>query len=71
MSQDAEAPSPEPVRLPPFRTRYKLHGMIATVVVMWLDFAYIYSGLLSGDLGALVAGMAVMLATAGAAYYFG
>jgi hypothetical protein len=45
--------------------------MIGAVVLMWLDFAYVYHGLVTGDLGAMSAGMVVMLAAAGAAYYFG
>lgn len=72
MSQaDAQASSPQPVRPQPFKSRYKLHGMIGAVVLMWLDFAYIYHGLVTGDLGAVSAGMVVMLGAAGAAYYFG
>ena len=72
MSQaDARAPSPEPVSSPSFKSRYKLQGMIGAVVLMWLDFAYIYHGLITTDPGAVSAGMVVMLGAAGAAYYFG
>jgi hypothetical protein len=72
MSQaDAQAQSTAPVRRPSFKTRYKLHGMIAAVVVMWLDFAYLYHGLLANDPGAVSAGMLVMLGAAAIAYYFG
>ena len=72
MSQaDARTPSSQPVGPQPFKSRYKLHGMIGAVVLMWLDFAYIYHGLVTDDLGAMSAGMVVMLAAAGAAYYFG
>jgi hypothetical protein len=38
---------------------------------MWLDFAYIYHGLVANDPAAVSAGMAVMFAAAAAAYYFG
>lgn len=68
---EAQARSPEPLKPPSFRSRYKLQGMIAAVVVMWLDFAYIYHGLIAGDPGTVGAGMAVMLAAAAMAYYFG
>jgi hypothetical protein len=72
MSQaDAQNPSPEPIRPQPFARRYKLQGMIAAVVLMWLDFAYIYHGLITDDAGAVSAGMAVMAAAAAIAYYFG
>ena len=72
MSQtDARASSPQPAGSQPFKSRYKLRGMIGAVVLMWLDFAYIYHGLVTDDLGTMSAGMAVMLAAAGAAYYFG
>jgi hypothetical protein len=68
---DARAASPEPVRSPSFKSRYKLQGMTAAVVMMWLDFAYIYHGLIINDLGTVSAGMIVMIAAAGTAYYFG
>jgi hypothetical protein len=72
MSQaDTQAPSPEPGRPQPFRRRYKLQGMIAAVVVMWLDFAYIYHGLITEDAVAVSIGLAVMGAAAAIAYYFG
>ena len=72
MSQaDVQAPSPEPVGPLPFKRRYKLQGMIAAVVLMWLDFAYIYHGLITDNAGAVSAGMAVMAAAAAVAYYFG
>ena len=72
MSQaDARAPSPEPVSSPPFKSRYKLQGVIAAVVMMWLDFAYIYSGLIANDPSTVSAGMIVMFFAAATAYYFG
>lgn len=72
MSQaDARATSPQPVKSPSFKSRYKLQGMSAAVVMMWLDFAYIYHGLIINDLGTVSAGMIVMLAAAATAYYFG
>ena len=72
MSQaDAQAPSPGPVTPQSFKRRYKLQGMIGAVALMWVDFAYVYHGLVTNDLGAVSAGMVVMLAGAGAAYYFG
>lgn len=72
MSQaNAPTSSSEPVRGPSFKTRYKLPGMIAAVVLMWLDFAYLHHGLITGDTGALHAGLAVMAGSAAIAYYFG
>jgi hypothetical protein len=72
MSQtDARTPPPEPLKSPSFKSRYKLQGMIGAVVMMWLDFAYIYHGLITDDLGAVSAGMLVMFAAAATAYYFG
>lgn len=72
MSQaDARVSSPEPVRPQPFKSRYKLPGMIAAVILMWLDFAWVYHGLVTGDPGTVSAGMAVMVAAAAIAYYFG
>jgi hypothetical protein len=65
---DVRKPPPEQ---PTFKSRYKLHGMIAAVVMMWLDFAYVYHGLISHDPAALSAGMIAMFAAAGTAYYFG
>ncbi len=72
MSQAAaHAASPEPAEPPSFKSRYKLQGMISAVVMMWLDFAYIYHGLVTDDPAAVSAGMALMLAAAATAYYFG
>lgn len=72
MSQaDAPAPSPGAARPPAFKSRYKLQGMIAAVVMMWLDFAYIYHGLIGNDPGIVSAGMIVMFAAVATAYYFG
>jgi hypothetical protein len=72
MSQAAsQAPSAGPVKSPSFKSRYRLQGMIAAVVMMWLDFAFIYHGLISNDPGIVSAGMIVMFAAAATAYYFG
>jgi hypothetical protein len=72
MSQtDAPTPPPEPLESRSFKSRYKLQGMIAAVVMMWLDFAYIHHGLMINDPGVLSAGMIVMFAAAATAYYFG
>jgi hypothetical protein len=72
MSQaDAQAAPPEPAKPRPFKSRYKLQGTIAAVVAMWLDFAYLYHGLVTNDLGAVSAGMVLMSGAAAMAYYFG
>lgn len=68
---DAPTRSSGPVRPPSFKTRYKLQGMIAAVALMWLDFAYLHHGLMTGDAGALGAGLAIMAGAASTAYYFG
>ena len=56
---------------PSFKTKYKLPGVITAVVVMWLDFALIYRGLVADDLGIVTAGMIIMLGASAIAYYFG
>jgi hypothetical protein len=72
MSQgDAQAPPPAPFKPRSFKSTYRLQGTIAAVVLMWLDFAYIYHGLITSDPGAVAAGMLVMLGAAAMAYYFG
>lgn len=72
MSNPGSQSTPPPAaKVVTFKSRYKLHGMIAAVVVMWLDFALIYRGLVSDDPALMTAGMAVMLGGAAAAYYFG
>jgi hypothetical protein len=72
MSQaNAQAPPPGPGKPQSFKSRYKLQGMIAAVILMWLDFAYLYHGLVTGDAGTVSAGMVVMFAAAATAYYFG
>jgi hypothetical protein len=45
--------------------------MIAAVVLMWLDYALIHHGLTADVPGAVSGGMAIMLAAAVVAYYFG
>lgn len=72
MSQaDSQTPPAKPVKPPSLKSRYKLPGMIGAMAVMWLDFAYIYHGLVTDDVGAVSAGMVVMLAGAAMAYHFG
>ena len=72
MSNTGSPTAPPPAaKSPSFKSRYKLHGIITSVVVMWLDFALIYSGLVADDLGMVSTGMAIMLAAAAVAYYFG
>jgi hypothetical protein len=70
-STGSQAASPHDAKAQPFKSRYKLHGMVTSVVVMWLDYALIYHGLIANDLGIVSAGMIVMLAAAAVAYYFG
>ena len=63
--------SPHAAKAPSFKSRYKLHGIITAVVVMWLDYALIHHGLVANDLAIVNAGMIIMLAAAAVAYYFG
>ena len=54
-----------------FKSKYKLHGIITSVAVMWLDFALIHHGLVASDMAIVGAGMIVMFAAVALAYYFG
>jgi hypothetical protein len=67
----SQTASPQAAKAQSFKSRYKLHGIITTVVVMWLDYALIHHGLVANDLGIVSAGMIIMLAAAAGAYYFG
>jgi hypothetical protein len=67
----SQTASPQAVKAQSFKSRYKLHGIITSVVVMWLDYALIHHGLVANDLGIVSAGMMIMLAAAAIAFYFG
>jgi hypothetical protein len=67
----SQTASPQAANAPSFKSRYKLHGVITSVVVMWLDYALIHHGLVANDLGIVSAGMVIMVAAAAVAYYFG
>jgi hypothetical protein len=67
----SQTASPQAAKTQSFKSRYKLHGIITAVVVMWLDYALIHHGLVANDPGIVSAGMVIMLAAAAAAYYFG
>lgn len=54
-----------------FKSKYKLQGIITSVVIMWLDYILIYQGLVAGDPGLVGGGMIVMFAAVAVAYYFG
>ena len=70
MSQTDSTASPQAGRAQSFKSKYKLQGMIASVVVMWLDYALIHHGLVTGDIAVVGGGMLVMLAAVAIAYYF-
>lgn len=53
-----------------FKKKYKLEGMIASVIVMWLDYFFIHQGLIANDLGIVTSGMAIMFVGGAIAYYF-
>lgn len=67
----SKAASPQPAKAQSFKSRYRLHGIITSVVVMWLDYVLIHQGLVANDSGMVSAGMVIMLAAAAVAYYFG
>jgi len=67
----SQTAAPQAAKAQSFKSRYKLHGVITAVVVMWLDFVLIYRGLVADDLGIVSAGMIIMLGATAVAYYFG
>ncbi|WP_227765396.1 hypothetical protein [Zhaonella formicivorans] len=54
----------------PFKKKYKLQGMVASVIIMWLDFIVIYLGLTNGNSSLMSFGMFIMFVAAAIAYYF-
>ena len=54
-----------------FKSKYKLQGTIASVVIMWLDFALVHQGLVANDPTLVGGGMIVMFVAVAVAYYFG
>ncbi|WP_227765406.1 hypothetical protein [Zhaonella formicivorans] len=54
-----------------FKKKYKLQGLVTSVILMWLDFIVIYLGLINGNSALMAGGMAVMLGATAIAYYFG
>jgi hypothetical protein len=56
---------------PSFKAKYKLHGIITSVVIMWLDYALIHNGLTHNDPMAIGAGMAIMVLAVGIGFFFG
>jgi hypothetical protein len=71
MSRTNPRPASQAVKARSFKQKFKLHGMIAAVVVMWLDYVLIHYGLSANVPGAVSGGMVIMLAAAVIAYYFG
>jgi len=72
MSQSQpQTSTPQAPQIQSFKKKYKLQGMIASVIVMWLDYALIYFGLINGEAALMSVGMVIMLVGAGLAYYFG
>ncbi|MDA1094455.1 MAG: hypothetical protein O3A25_14455 [Acidobacteria bacterium] len=60
-----------PAKKQSFQARYKLQGIIAAVVSMWVSYAWIHQGLAAADPGVLNGGMAFMFVAVAIAYYFG
>lgn len=54
-----------------FKKKYKLQGLVTSVILMWLDFIVIYLGLINGNSALMAGGMVVMLGATAIAYYFG
>ncbi len=67
MTETATQQAPKAVA---FKKKYKLEGMIASVVVMWLDYFFIHQGLVANDIGIITSGMVIMFAGGAIAYYF-
>lgn len=63
--------APQAAKTESFKKKYKLEGMVASVIVMWVDYFFVHQGLVANDMGIVTGGMVVMLAAAAAAYYFG
>jgi len=62
---------PPAARTQAFRKKYKAQGVIAAVLLMWLDFGLIYHGLSTSDPVAMGAGMVVMIAAVAIGFVFG
>jgi hypothetical protein len=71
VSRDSQSAAAPEKKAPQFKAKYKLHGMIASVAVMWLAYAVIHHGLTTNNSAVVSAGMAVLIVTVGVAYYFG
>jgi len=54
-----------------FKKKYKITGMVVSVVIMWLDYFLVHQGLVANDMGIVNIGMAIMFVGAAVAYYFG
>jgi hypothetical protein len=54
-----------------FRKQYKAQGIIAAVVLMWLDYGLTYHGLSANDPVVLGAGMVIMVAAVAIGFFFG
>jgi hypothetical protein len=54
-----------------FKQQYKLRGMIASVALMWANYALIHHGLVSNAPELVSIGMGLMVGSAVVAYYFG
>jgi len=72
MSQgESKTTSPQAAKTQSFKSQYKLHGIITSVALIWLDFALIYHGLAADDLAAVGGGMVIMIVAVGVGYFFG
>lgn len=71
MSQAGPQTGAPQVQAVAFKKKYKITGMVASVVVMWLDYFLVHQGLIANDMGIVSIGMVIMLVGAAIAYYFG
>ncbi len=54
----------------PFKKKYKIQGMVTSVIIMWLDFIVLYIGLNSGNSTLMAGGLGIMFVAAAIVYYF-
>ncbi len=63
--------APQASQAAAFKKKYKITGMVVSVVIMWLDYFLVHQGLIANDMGIVNIGMVIMLVGAAIAYYFG
>lgn len=69
--RDSQTASPQAAKPQAFKSQYKLQGIVASVTLMWLDFAIIHHGLVANDPAVVGAGMIIMVGAVAIGYFFG